>query len=263
MNVRVLEAGDGPLLVCLHGIGSSARSFAPQLSGLDGELRVVAWDAPGYGESPPVEASGIAAYGDEVAELIQSYHEPAVLLGVSWGGVIAIDVALRHRELVAGMVLVSASRGSGRSKASAAAMVQRVEELDRLGVRAFAERRAPALLSPSAAPELSAEVVRTMSASLHPEGHRRAADVMGTTDHSDSLARVDVPTLIICGSEDPVTGVPEGEALARGIRDSTLVVLRGVGHLANQEAATAVNAWVGSFAAIVSASRAGAGATGR
>ena len=50
-GVHVVEAGEGPALLCLHGVGSSAASFAPQFDDLAGEYRVVAWDAPGYAQS--------------------------------------------------------------------------------------------------------------------------------------------------------------------------------------------------------------------
>lgn len=51
-TVHLEEAGtEGPLLVCLHGIGSSSAAFAPQLEGLAPHARVIAWDAPGYAKS--------------------------------------------------------------------------------------------------------------------------------------------------------------------------------------------------------------------
>jgi len=253
MTVHTVERGQGPLLVCLHGIGSSSRSFHPQLEGLSSEMRVLAWDAPGYGASDELPAEvpeGIGAYADEVASLITG-GSMVVLLGVSWGGVIAIEVALRYPELLCGLVLISASRGSGRSEASRQAMESRSVELEELGIQEFARRRAWALLSETASPEALADVERTMIASLHPGGHRRAAAAMAATNYSARLREVTVPTLVVCGSADRITGVAEGEALARGIPEATLVVLDGVGHLANQEAPEAVNAWVASFVAII------------
>ena len=47
-----VQAGDsGPLVLCLHGIGSSSAAFAPQFAALSGSYRMVAWDAPGYAKS--------------------------------------------------------------------------------------------------------------------------------------------------------------------------------------------------------------------
>jgi pimeloyl-ACP methyl ester carboxylesterase len=53
-HVAWLEAGEGPALVLLHGIGSGARSWRAQLDGLSDRFRTIAWNAPGYGESSPL-----------------------------------------------------------------------------------------------------------------------------------------------------------------------------------------------------------------
>ena len=47
-DLHVTDIGAGPDVVLLHGIGGSADSFAPQFASLRGELRMLAWDAPGY-----------------------------------------------------------------------------------------------------------------------------------------------------------------------------------------------------------------------
>lgn len=64
------EAGSGPVAVFLHGIGSSRTGWRPQLTGLADLRRCVAWDAPGYGASLPVDEPTFAAYAKRVAELI-------------------------------------------------------------------------------------------------------------------------------------------------------------------------------------------------
>ncbi|GAA2309155.1 hypothetical protein GCM10010431_31520 [Streptomyces kunmingensis] len=83
--VHLEEAGsDGPLLLCLHGIGSSSAAFAPQLDALAGHVRVVAWDAPGYGRSPdPAGPLDLDGFADAAADVIRSYGSPAHVLGVS------------------------------------------------------------------------------------------------------------------------------------------------------------------------------------
>lgn len=251
-TVHFEEKGAGPLLVCLHGIGSSSKAFAPQFEGLSSDLRVVAWDAPGYAESPDLTAPmDMAGYADTAADLVRRSGAAAFLLGVSWGGVIAAHVALQHPELVEGLILISASRGSGRDAASSAAMEDRVAQLEELGPRPFAARRSPALLGPAASPEMLEQVVDHMAGAIRLDGYRSAARGMAATDLTPRLGEIDVPALVMCGSEDRVTGLPESQALASGLRKATLVVLRGFGHLLNQEAPDAVNAWVASFVSVI------------
>ncbi|MDH6187475.1 pimeloyl-ACP methyl ester carboxylesterase [Streptomyces sp. CZ24] len=154
----VTEAGtEGPLVLCLHGIGSSSASFAAQLAGLSPVARVVAWDAPGYGRSAdPDTAPGLDGYADAAAGLIRARGGSAHVIGVSWGGVIALRLALRHPDLVASLVVADSTRGSGADPEKAAAMRGRAAELAEAGPRAFAEARArPGCSRPAPRPSWS------------------------------------------------------------------------------------------------------------
>lgn len=247
-----VEHGTGPLLLCLHGIGSSAASFEPQWSELADGHRVAAWDAPGYGSSPdPDQAPGMAGYVDAAAELIKELGGPAHLLGVSWGGVIAVQVALSYPELLHSMVLVGASRGSGRSAATAERMRQQARQLAEVGPEAFARQRAPALLSESADRELVERVVETMATAIRLPGYDYATSAMAATDLCGRLGDVTVPTLVLYGAEDTVTGPQESLAIAEGIPDAISVSIAGAGHLANQEKPDSVNAWIASYLQII------------
>ena len=62
MTFSWLEKGQGTPLVLLHGIGSAARSFSAQLDGLASRWRVIAWDAPGYGQSEAIEERRSESY---------------------------------------------------------------------------------------------------------------------------------------------------------------------------------------------------------
>jgi 3-oxoadipate enol-lactonase len=74
---------------------------------------------------------------------------------------------------------------------------------------------------------------------------------MAATDLTDELAAVDLPTLVLCGDGDTVTGIAESQALAGGIPNAVFVTLRGAGHLANQESPEAFNAWLSAFVHII------------
>ncbi|TAM84951.1 MAG: alpha/beta fold hydrolase [Jatrophihabitans sp.] len=251
--VHYVEQGEGPTLLCLHGIGSSSGSFARQLDGLADAHRVVAWDAPGYGKSAdPEMAPGLPGYADAVVGLIATLGGERVhLLGVSWGGVLACQVALDHPELLRSLILVDASVGSGRTPASAAAMRARPGDLAAQGPEAYARERAPRLLSSAADADLVGEVNATMAHSLRLPGYRYAAEAMAATDLTGRLAQIAVPTLVLCGDEDTVTGPEQSWVLASGIRDAVYVSVRGAGHQANIERPEAINAWVASFIQII------------
>lgn len=86
-----------------------------------------------------------------------------------------------------------------------------------------------------------------MAASIRLPGYGYAADSMAATDHTADLAKIDIPTLVLSGDEDTVTGIPASQVLAGGIPGAVFVTVRGAGHLANQERPDAFNAWVESF----------------
>lgn len=228
VDLHITELGplDAPPIVLLHGIGGSADTFAAQFADWADRLHVLAWDAPGYARSTTSETPcTLDDYADRVAELITERCGTAHVLGMSWGGVIATRLALRHPELLRSLILGSSTVGAER----------------------FAAARAPKLLSPQADPQDVAAVAAAMAAAVRPDGYRAAAESMAATDHTADLPNLDVPTLVLSGDQDGVTGIAAGQVLAGGIPDAVFVTLRGAGHLANQERSEAFGAWVESF----------------
>lgn len=245
-GIHVEEAGDaGPLVLCLHGIGSSSASFAHQLSGLSTVARVVAWDAPGYGRSAdPQTPLDLDGFADAAAGLIRERGGSAHVVGVSWGGVIALRLAARHPGLVDSLVVADSTRGSGTSPDKAAAMRGRAAELEAAGAAEFARARTARLLSPDAPADLVAAVRATMAGSIRLPGYGYAAESMAATDLGPELSAIDVPALVLCGEHDRVTGVEENQILAGALPRGAYVILAGAGHLANQEQPDTFNDWV-------------------
>jgi 3-oxoadipate enol-lactonase len=250
-HVAAKIAGAGPAVLLLHGIGGSSESFAEQQGRLDG-FTTIAWDAPGYGASAdPADAHAVGEpadwYAGAAVDLLHCLgHERAHVVGVSWGGVIATRMALRHPETLLSLTLADSSRGSGRTEDGQAAMLRRINDLAASGPARFAAQRGPNLLAPDA-PDALAERVVTVMARVRLPGYRSAAEMMAATDHSADLRKVSVPTLVLVGEHDRVTGVPESEALAAGIPGARFTVLPGGGHAVNQENPAAFNAILGRF----------------
>jgi Predicted hydrolases or acyltransferases (alpha/beta hydrolase superfamily) len=149
------EAGIGPALVLLHGIGSAARSWAHQLAGLSDEFRVIAWDAPGYGGSTPVtpERPDASDYAAALARLLDALKvEHLHLVGHSLGTVTALRFARQHTERVRSLTLASLSSGHAQLRPEDQKRLRdaRLADLDTLGPKGMAQKRAPRLLSPAA-----------------------------------------------------------------------------------------------------------------
>ena len=115
------EAGEGPVVVLLHGLGGSRTAWEPQLATLSAARRVVAWDLPGYGASAPLAGpltfDGLA---DAVAGLLDAVGtQVAHLVGLSFGGMIAQHAVLRHPARVRSLALLATSPAFGLDGTSA------------------------------------------------------------------------------------------------------------------------------------------------
>lgn len=242
-----LERVFDPVVLILHGIGGSARSSVYVASEL-ADRGVQAWclDAAGYGESADPGADH-----DAVADVLRvadaiSPDRPLVLLGTSWGGVVALATALARPERIAGLVLADSTRGSGATPEKAEAMRARSRDLAERGSAVIAAERAPRLLAPGADPKM-VETVRASMSALRHSGFAAAAEFMASTDHGPRLGEVICPTLVLVGEHDVVTGVNESHLLAESIPGAQFRSIPDAGHVAIQEQPAAAAALVTNF----------------
>ncbi|WP_256986106.1 MULTISPECIES: alpha/beta fold hydrolase [unclassified Rhodococcus (in: high G+C Gram-positive bacteria)] len=234
-GVALHVRGSGEPVLLLHGIGSTAQScaeLAQQLSALG--WRTYCWDAPGYGESAD-PTSELVDHTQVVLDLLDELELDTVhLFGSSWGGVIAMETALRSPDRVASLTVADSTRGSGVTPDKARAMRARVNELRTEGSESFAARRAPRLVSPSATTQVLRAVETEMSR-VRVAGYLPAVEYMATHDLGPQLHRLDAPTLVLVGEDDIVTGVPESLLLSRAIPDARFGLVVGAGHAAVHE----------------------------
>lgn len=250
-GVAVHVRGEGRPVLLLHGIGGSSASCAGVATELAGAgYRTYCWDAPGYGASadPAGEFDSYAELVALVEELDAGGAAPLHVFGSSWGGVLAMELAARRPDLVASLVAADSTRGSGTTPEKAAAMRARAEELAVTGAAGFAAKRAPRLVSPTARAEALA-AVETEMARVRVPGYRAAASYMASRDLGPLLSTITVPTLVVVGADDAVTGVEESKLLAREIPGARLVILDGAGHAALSEAPVAMAAHLRDFLA--------------
>jgi pimeloyl-ACP methyl ester carboxylesterase len=250
--VSYLEAGDGPVLLLVHGMGGSFHNWDEVIEPLARAHTVIAPDLPGHGTSEA--GSGDYSVGSLAASLRDLLaalgHERATLVGHSLGGGVAMQFSYQFPEMVERLVLVS-SGGLGPEVSP----VLRAAALP--GADAFitatagvGQRVAPALgralgaigLRPNAD---VAEVLRGYGSLTDPD--RRAA-FLGTVravidTRGQRVAATDrlylaeaVPTLIVWGARDPIIPARHGEDAHDHIPGSRLEVFEGVGHLPQVEA---------------------------
>jgi len=252
--LSVVEAGDpgSPTLVLLHGIGSSGDAFQGQADAEEGGLadrwRLLAPDALGYGDSEDrAEPPGIDGFADSVADLLDAADvERAVVLGVSWGGVIATRLAMRHPDRLRALVLADTSRGSGFDPEQAEMMRQRARDYAADPV-AFVRDRTPLLVHEDCPAKVVTGVAGIMASAARMPGYGHAAASLAETDHTPHLASITVPTLVVVGEHDRVCPPSDSRLLADGIPGAAYAEVAGCGHLPNQERPAEFNRIVGAW----------------
>jgi pimeloyl-ACP methyl ester carboxylesterase len=247
------EAGTGPALCLLHGIGNQSGSWAQQLQALGTRFRTIAWDAPGYGESDTLAAeSPIAAeYADTLAALLDSLGiDRAVLVGSSLGALMAGAFAASRPERTAGLLLLNPAGGYGLAdpKEREERLATRLERLARLGPDGMAREPSPGMLSPAAPPEARA-LAAWSTARIRPDGYTQAARMLAHGRLVEDAARYSGPVLVVAGSADTITPPAGCERIARAFPRAAFRLLDGPAHLSYLDAPAIVNGIIADFAA--------------
>jgi 3-oxoadipate enol-lactonase len=242
------EAGAGPVVLLLHGLGGSRIAWEPQLAGLASRRRAVAWDMPGYGASAPAGALDrpltLAALADAVARLLDALEaDRAHIVGLSMGGMVAQHAALAHPDRVRSLSLLSTGPAFGLDGTRADDWrAARLAPLDAGREPAdFAAEVIRAISGPGITPEAVAGQAAAM-ARISSSALRRAIDCLVTHDTRSRLAEIQAPTLILTGQLDRETPVRYGRALADGVPGARFAEVANAGHLVHVEAPEAVNA---------------------
>ena len=109
-QLQYVSSGKGEPLLAIHGIGGSAALLSEKLSGLATSRRVIAYDRRGYGQSDapePYRATTVSEQSADAAALVSALDaSPALLVGVGFGALVALDLCLRHPQITEGAVLV-------------------------------------------------------------------------------------------------------------------------------------------------------------
>ena len=255
-----IRAGDlQKCVVMLHGIGSNAHSFDRLAGHLPEDWMLVAWNAPGYGSSQPVEKERPLArdYANRLRDLVDLLElRNFMLVGHSLGTLVAVDYASRFSDHVKRLILVACAQGyeMAEDEPLPTKAAARLNELGELGVQEFARRRAPRLLfKPELNPEILEEAIAAMSA-IDPSGYTQAVHLLAGGNLSKSARMVRCASLVMVGAKDAITPPEQSEmahsALAGEDREFRHVyrVIQNAGHLVHLQQAASVAAEITAFA---------------
>ncbi|ABG04540.1 3-oxoadipate enol-lactonase [Rubrobacter xylanophilus DSM 9941] len=226
---------DAPVLVLSSSLGTTHRMWDPQVPALRERFRLVRYDHRGHGSSPvPPGPYSIAELGQDVLAMLDGLGvERFSFCGLSLGGMVGMWVASEVPERVERLVLCCTSALLGpRELWDERARVARSE-----GMEALVEGVVERWFTPALHQERPEDVERAkrMLAATPPEGYAGCCEAIREMDLRDRLGRIQAPTLVISGSDDPATPPEHGERLREAIPEARTVVIERAAHLANIE----------------------------
>jgi 3-oxoadipate enol-lactonase len=224
-----------PVLAFSGSLGSTLAMWDPQLPLAD-RFRLLRYDHPGHGRSPPVDGpAAIDDLGAATIELLDQLElERVSFCGLSLGGMIGMWLAIHAPERIDRLVLCCTSANLGPPEF----WEERAELVRREGMAAVADTVAARWFTPRFPDR---ERYRAMLLAADPESYARCCEAIRDLDLRDDLAQISAPTVVIAGAEDPATPVEHAQAIVAGIAGSRLVVVPDAAHFANVERADAVN----------------------
>ncbi|MCX3288869.1 4-carboxymuconolactone decarboxylase [Streptomyces sp. NEAU-H22] len=230
---------DAPVLILGPSLGTTWHMWDRQIPELIKQWRVFRFDLPGHGGAPAYPAGSV---GDLTTRLLATLEGLGVhrfgYAGCALGGAVGIELALRHPERLASLALIAASPRFGTAdEFRQRGVIVRTNGLDPIA-RSAPERwfTGGFAAAQPAITEWAVQMVRTTD----PGCYIASCEALASFDVRPELGRVGVPTLVLVGSDDQVTGPAEARTLVAGIPDARLAVVPGASHLVPVEQPAAV-----------------------
>ena len=228
-RLAVSVAGSGELVLFLHGIRGNRRNWAGQVEFFSQRFKAAAWDARGYGDSDDYDGPlQFEYFTGDVMRVAEHFKAAKLhLIGLSMGGRIARNVALRAPERVQSLVLISTNPGFD---AMSPESVKRFITERRNATPQTLRRLLGSKPNHAAYQELLDSVSR-----IHEMSYQKTLEASVAQDRAAPIEQIRVPTLVVAGEEDTVYPPELAREMAQRIPGAELLMFERTGHLANLE----------------------------
>lgn len=235
-TIREPRSGNAPrhTVVLSHALGCDLSMWDGLAGVLSGDCRVIAYDHRGHGGSAaPAGPYSMADLADDAARLLRELDTgPVVWVGLSMGGMVGQELALRHPDLVKSLVIANST--SGYPDAARAMWEQRIAAVRNGGTHAIADAVMGRYFHDDFRATSGATVARFRQrlVSTDTEGYIGCCAAVGSVDTTARLPQLAIPVLVIAGELDQGTPLAMSQTMAEAIPRAQLVVLADASHLA-------------------------------
>jgi 3-oxoadipate enol-lactonase len=231
--------GNGPSVVLLHPFPAHHEFWKAAASVLSSRYRLILPDLRGHGESGIGDGPAtMEKHATDLARLLdENKMRRAAFVGVSIGGYLLFEFLRRFRERVSALVLGNTKAQADSPEAKAARLQSAADVLER-GTEPFFESMVPKLLGKTTR-ESRPDLVQSALNMMRKMSPENVAQVQrGMAERPDSVATlktINVPTLLLTGSEDILTGSSEASLMHQNIAGSRMIIVPRAGHFAAWE----------------------------
>jgi 3-oxoadipate enol-lactonase len=229
--VHYIQSGTetGPLILLLHGLGGSTRTFEPLLPFLPADYHIVNIDLEGFGKTALNKTQSTISVGRHVADLgdvishLQRHSctasnstQPIVLIGHSLGSIIAVQYAARHPKAVSGLGLLGVGKSAAHIPAARERMLGLAKRTRAEGIDVAADIAKSSNVPAGADSDSARNEVRAAVAASDAEGYARTCEAMVSADHKDpDYSQITVPVVFVSGEDDIISPPARAEEIGK------------------------------------------------
>lgn len=237
--MHVERYGRGEKIIFVHGSGWNTTMWYKQRDALQKNMEVIIVDLPGHGKSRGNACDSVEEYSESLYIMMKEQNlGKCYIAGHSLGGAICMSLTLSHPDVVKGLIII----GSGAKLRVLPQILEGIKRDKEKTVREIVALAFSQKASPSMKHEDFDETMKCSAEVIYKD--------FVACDHfniMDSINRIAIPTLIICGTDDALTPPKYSRYLNKEIKGSRLVLIEDAGHMVMWEKPEEVNRAIEKF----------------
>lgn len=234
-----------PALVFCNSLGTDYQMWNKQISVFAQDYFVICYDTRGHGKSDRSESITMSDLANDIVDILDHFHiKKSHFCGISMGGLIGLQLAIQAPQRLLSLTIAHSDAKIGQKTA----WLERAQNVEIHGLDEIVHTAHIRWFSTKFDYLHDATAQKTIQSLsvMQAKGYAAVCRALAHTDLCQSLHKISIPCLVICGSLDAITTVEDGRQIQSGIKNAELVILEAA-HLSNIEAPTEFNQTVKNF----------------